>query len=64
MAFVIDTSSSMENDMGHVREYINQLVVEQERSGADAVYVVTTFADPNIGRSEVSVLTVVLIAWC
>lgn len=49
MAFVIDTSSSMENDRGNVLQYINQLLVEQERSQADAVYVVLTFADPAVG---------------
>jgi len=53
MAFVIDSSSSMANDMGHVRKYISQLLVEQETSGADAVYIVTTFADPSIGNTRV-----------
>jgi len=57
MAFVIDTSSSMENDMSHVREYIEQLLLEQERSGVSAVYIVTTYADPVIGPTKVGVVT-------
>ena len=53
MAFVIDSSSSMANDLGHVKKYITQLLVEQERAKADATYVVTTFADPAIGNTRV-----------
>ena len=53
MAFVIDTSSSMANDMVHVIKYITQLLVEQERSGADATFIVTTYADPSIGETRV-----------
>ncbi|KAL5252819.1 hypothetical protein ACHWQZ_G015553 [Mnemiopsis leidyi] len=45
MAFVIDTSSSMQNDMGKVREYIKQLMLEQKKAGVDAEFIVTTFAD-------------------
>ena len=45
MAFVIDTSSSMKNDMGKVREYIKQLMLEQKKAGVDAEFIVTTFAD-------------------
>ncbi|KAL5246940.1 hypothetical protein ACHWQZ_G018971 [Mnemiopsis leidyi] len=52
MSFVIDSSSSMANDMGHVRTYIEQLLVEQERSGTDATFIVTTFADPSIGETK------------
>ena len=46
MAFVIDTSSSMANDMAQVKQYILELVLEQERAGVKAEYTVTTFADP------------------
>ena len=53
MAFVIDSSSSMANDLGHVKKYIRQLLVEQTRSGVDATYIVTTFSDPNIGQTRV-----------
>ena len=46
MAFVIDTSSSMADDMAQVKSYIRELILEQEKSGVQADYTVTTFADP------------------
>lgn len=49
MAFVIDVSGSdtIENNMDRVREYINQLIVEQEKSETNVVYMVTTFGGPT-----------------
>jgi hypothetical protein len=55
MAFVIDSSSSMANDLGHVRKYIRELLAEQQSSKAEAVYIVTTFADPSIGVTRVRI---------
>ena len=45
MAFVIDTSSSMKDDMKNVRAYIQQLILEQQKAGVEAEFIVTTFAD-------------------
>ena len=53
MAFVIDTSGSMANDMDHVKRYIRSLLVEQARSGVPATYVVTPFAE-DVGASQVT----------
>ena len=53
MAFVIDTSSSMANDITQVKQYIRQLVNEQEKAGVSAQYSVTTFADPDVFGPEV-----------
>lgn len=53
MAFVIDTSSSMANDMAQVKQYILELVLEQERAGVKAEYTVTTFADPYASHPTV-----------
>ena len=45
IAFVIDISSSMQDDMDNVRLYISKLVEEKQRSGVEAEFIVTTFAD-------------------
>lgn len=52
MSFVIDTSSSMANDIAQVREYIHLLIIEQENSGVQVEYSVTTFADPLAHNAE------------
>ena len=47
MAFVIDTSSSMVNDISKVKDYIRRIVIEQQQARTGrAKYIVTTFADP------------------
>ena len=62
MAFVIDTSSSMQNDMGKVREYIKQLMLEQKKAGVDAEFIVTTFADDPGKKVEWS-RSVIELSW-
>ena len=53
MAFVIDTSSSMKDDMTNVRKYIQELILEQQKAGVEAEFIVTTFADnPGISIAD------------
>ena len=53
-AFVIDTSSSMANDMNYVRQYIEQILIEQTNSGIKATYIVGTYAENPSSPKKVS----------
>lgn len=50
IAFVIDTSDSMSDDMNKVKHYISQLMTEQMKQNHPVTYIVAPFADPKIGR--------------
>ena len=59
MAFVIDTSSSMKDDMTNVRKYIQELILEQQKAGVKAEFIVTTFADnPGMSMQWSSVVSI------
>ena len=47
MAFIIDVSDSMSDDMDKVKQYIDLIMNEQVSKNVSATFIVTTFADPS-----------------